>query len=87
MFLKIDTQGYEEEVLKGVDLKYISGIKIEIPLNPIYNNINFQFNDIINYLSDFKLISLHEVAVDNKTGLVYEMDGIFIKNDLLNEIT
>lgn len=88
IFLKIDTQGYEKEVLKGATelLKFVKGIKIEIPLQPIYDDVSWNAMEIFNFFEErgFACISLNEVAVNNETGIVHEIDGIFIKKELLH---
>lgn len=88
IFLKIDTQGFEKEVLNGAIelLEYVKGIKIEIPLLPIYYGIEWDIKEMFDffYKKGFRCISLNEVAVNNETGIVHEVDGIFIKNILLN---
>lgn len=88
IFLKIDTQGFEKEVLKGAIevLKYVKGIKIEIPLQPIYDDVSWSAMGIFNFFEEkgFVCISLNEVAVNNETGTVHEIDGIFINQELLH---
>lgn len=83
-FLKIDTQGFEKEVLEGAKniLTDIDGVKIEIPLESIYQSVDWKLPDIISYFYNkgFTCQSLHPVAVNNKTGAVLEVDGIFIRN-------
>jgi FkbM family methyltransferase len=87
IFLKIDTQGFEQEVLKGASevLNYVNGIKIEIPLQPIYDGVKWEIAEIMNYFKErnFKCISINEVAVNNVTGIVHEVDAIFIREELL----
>ena len=84
-FLKIDTQGFEKEVLEGAKniLPYIDGVKIEIPLESIYNSVDWKLPDIISYFYDkgFTCQSLQPVAVNNATGAVLEVDGIFIRKE------
>lgn len=89
LFLKIDTQGFEKEVLDGAaeTLKKIKGIKIEIPLYPIYNEVSWDIIDIMKFFKNKGLdcISISEVAVNNETGIVHEIDGIFIAQTLLHK--
>ncbi len=89
VFLKIDTQGFEKEVLEGANesLKYIKGVKIEIPLQPIYNDVVMDNSEMFNFLKEkgFQCVSLSEVAVNNETGIVHEVDGVFIKQSLLHK--
>jgi len=83
IFLKIDTQGFEKEVLQGAKelLNYVNGIKIEVPLQPIYNCVSWEIAEIVHFFKEkkFKCISLNEVAVNNITGIVHEVDAIFIR--------
>lgn len=85
LFIKIDTQGFEKEVLEGAKetLKYVKGIKLEIPLRPIYNDIEWSLKEYIKFFYDngFECLSINPVAVNNKNGIVYEVDGIFFKTD------
>jgi len=85
ILLKIDTQGYEKEVLDGAMqlLGRVSGIKIEIPLYPIYENTRFAFYDIADFMRDhgFQPYSFHIEGVDLKTGRVNTIDGMFFKTE------
>lgn len=87
IFLKIDTQGFEEEVLKGANesLQYIQGVKIEIPLQPIYEKVTWNIFEIFDFFNKkgFECVSLAEVAVNRNTGIVNEADSIFIKKEFL----
>lgn len=88
IFIKIDTQGFEQEVLKGAKelLKTAKGIKIEAPLMTIYNEVNWGIVEMLNFFSslNFRCISISEVGVNKQSGIVYEVDMILIKEDLLN---
>jgi FkbM family methyltransferase len=83
VFLKIDTQGFEKEVLEGAQdaLRKVWGVKIEIPLVPIYKEVKMGAADILHYFEKrgFRCLSLQPVAVNNQTGVVHEVDGIFVK--------
>jgi len=84
--LKIDTQGFEKEVMEGAAelIKSVKGLKLEIPLAKnleIYNEIEW---DIVDYISmfakmGFTCMSLDTINADKTTGIVYEVDGIFIR--------
>ena len=90
LFLKIDTQGFEQEVLNGASelLKYVQGIKIEAPLLPIYEKANWDIKEMLNFFSHrgFRCISISEVSVNKKTGIVYEVDLILVKENLLGSL-
>ena len=87
VFLKIDTQGYEYQVLKG-GLEILSKIKmiqLEMSLIPLYDGEK-TFEDMMDYLSDkhFKLVSIEPGFYSEKTGQLLQMDGIFINTKLVN---
>jgi len=83
ILLKIDTQGYEEQVLAGASnlLEQIVGIKIEIPLAPIYENVGFTFFKTIRFLEEhnFQPYSFNNEGVNLKTGRVNTIDGLFLR--------
>lgn len=82
IFLKIDTQGYEMEVLKGAEksLEKITGLQIEMSLIKLYEN-EILFDEIISYLKSrkFNLCQIETGIVDNNTGNLLQFDGIFLK--------
>jgi FkbM family methyltransferase len=83
VMLKIDTQGYEKEVLDGAveTIKKVKGLKIEIPLYAIYENTHFEFYDIMEYAKGhgFAPYSFHVEGVDLNTGRVNTIDGVFFR--------
>ncbi len=83
ILLKIDTQGFEKEVLEGAEetLKRIKAIKIEIPLISIYDETQFTFYETIDFLkkNDFLPYSFNIEGVNLKTGRVHTIDGLFVK--------
>jgi FkbM family methyltransferase len=83
ILLKIDTQGYEQQVLEGASelLKDVVGIKIEIPLAPIYEDVGFTFYKTLNFLEKegFYPYSFNNEGVNLKTGRVNTIDGLFIR--------
>jgi len=89
ILLKIDTQGFEKQVLDGAinTIKRLKGIKIEIPLVPIYNDTAFTFYEIIDYMkaNDFIPYNFNTEGVNLKTGRVFTIDGTFFKNSLEDE--
>jgi len=88
ILLKIDTQGFEYQVLEGAKktIQRLSGIKIEIPLVSIYNNTKFTFYDIIDFMKERKFTpyNFNTEGVNLKTGRVFTIDGTFFnkKNKL-----
>ncbi len=83
ILLKIDTQGFEKEVLEGAEetLKRIKAIKIEIPLISIYDETQFTFYETIDFLkkNSFLPYSFNIEGVNLKTGRVHTIDGLFVK--------
>jgi FkbM family methyltransferase len=83
IFLKIDTQGFEWEVLEGAKdtLNFVNGVIVELSLVPLYDGQRL-WKDIINKLENegFTLWALQEVFTDPNTGQSHQFDGIYIKN-------
>jgi FkbM family methyltransferase len=80
IFLKIDTQGYEGEVLKGAEksLTRISTIQVEMSLVPLYKD-GILFQDLFRMISEkgYVLVAVEPGFSDRKTGQMLQMDGIF----------
>ncbi len=82
VFLKLDTQGYEKNILNGAQesLKKIKGIQIELAIKPSYDGAP-GFKEIYKILEDsgFTLFSVEEGFEDEKTGQLFEIDAIFFR--------
>ena len=79
---KIDTQGFESEVLKGSvkNLRNIVGIQLEMSTVPLYQKqktYEYFFNFLKKY--NFHLWSIIPGYWNTKTGQMLQFDGIFIK--------
>lgn len=85
VYLKIDTQGYEEMVLIGAEksLELITGIQIEMAFIPTYEGA-ITFDKMKTKLNDlgFHLMALENGFYDKKTGKQLEIDGIFYKKNI-----
>lgn len=84
VFLKIDTQGFEKEVIQGARkvLENVKVIQLEMSLVPLYKE-ELLFNDMNKYLYslDFRLVSIETRGLsDNVTGHLYQVDGIYIRS-------
>ena len=81
VMLKIDTQGYEKNVLEGADqvLDKITLIQLEMSLIPLYQN-EILFPEMVSYMEEkgFTLIALENGFSDAKTGQLFQVDGIFL---------
>ena len=80
--LKIDTQGFELEVLNGAAelLKKIQGVQLEMSLTPMYEGAP-SFQALHDYMSErgFELWGLDSVFSDPKTRRLYQVDATFFR--------
>jgi FkbM family methyltransferase len=86
IMLKIDTQGYEKNVIDGApeSLKRISVIQLEMSLVPLYEG-EMLISEMIKYLENkgFQLFSLENGHYNRQTGQLLQADGIFINKRLV----
>lgn len=82
IFLKLDTQGYEEEVLKGSEaiLSRVSAIQMEISLVPLYE----QAPTLVQIVTAMEDLGYHLWQVvpgfrNVGTGQLLQLDGIFVR--------
>ena len=82
LFIKIDTQGYEWQVLDGASetLKRVQGVLCELSLVPLYRRQR-RWRDIVDRLDQngFMLWALQKGFTDPSTGQSLQMDGIFVR--------
>jgi FkbM family methyltransferase len=82
IYLKIDTQGYESQVLDGAreSLKNISGIQLEMALIPSYDGA-MTFQEMTSKLNGFgfHLVTVESGFYDKVSGKLMEVDGVFYK--------
>ena len=79
LFLKIDTQGNDLEVLYGLKkfIKNVKFIKIEMPVINIYD-INYNFSKINEFMDQNNFIPLYtEHITRDKSGRLVEYDVVF----------
>jgi len=84
VFVKIDTQGSEAEILQGFKnyLQNISGVKIELSILKLYKNqITYEF--FFKYLKkkNFSLWSIEPSFISPANGRHLQFDAIFINNN------
>ena len=86
VFLKIDTQGHDFEVLQGAEksLAHIVGIQTELSMRRLYEGQKM-IVDVIEYLrqKDFYLRHLFPLYHSDKTGEMFEADGHFFRPEVL----
>ena len=83
VFMKVDTQGYEEKVLEGAknSLSRISGFELELSLVPLYAG-GILFDEMIKIvnINNFKLCSVWSTFVDEQVGKTLQVNGVFFKD-------
>ena len=81
-FLKIDTQGYEWDVLDGAKrvLPHLRGVLLELSLIPLYEGQHL-WRDLIDRLETegFSLWALQPGFTDPRDGRTLQADGVFIR--------
>ncbi|HEY4289595.1 MAG TPA: FkbM family methyltransferase [Puia sp.] len=80
VFLKIDTQGYEKNVLDGAEksLPRIKGIQVEMSLVPLYSG-EMLFPDMLSHLTSkgYMMFHMEPVFTSPTTGQLLQVDGMF----------
>lgn len=80
VYLKIDTQGYEQQVLRGAaeSLLDIDTVHMEMSLVHLYEGemLIYQMCEFM-YQRDYVLVSLEPNFADRKSGRLLQVDGIF----------
>lgn len=81
-FLKIDTQGFEWQVLDGAKetLQHVKGVLVELSLVPLYEGQNL-WRDVIDRLEGegFVLWAFKPEFTDLSQGRTLQVDGIFYR--------
>jgi hypothetical protein len=84
IFLKLDTQGFDLEVLKGAtqSLEYVKGLQSEISCKAIYSGMpshieSLEFIDQLGY----EITDIYPLAHDKQDMSLLEFDCIFKKRD------
>jgi len=82
VFLKIDTQGYEEKVMNGAKelIKNIVGLQLEISLVPLYETHSL-LDDMLQNLKEkgFELWGISTVFSDPHTAQLLQIDATFFR--------
>jgi FkbM family methyltransferase len=85
VLLKIDTQGYEEEVLAGAGyiLQSVSALQLEMSVAPLYEGAPSlrRALELCEKLG-FELHGLIPGFYDEKSGRLLQMDGLFLRNGI-----
>ena len=79
-YLKIDTQGSELEILKGIENYRPLLIRVEAHLFSMYKKVP-KWNELLSYLYNLNYVVIDWKSIgDHKTRVPAEMDMIFIPN-------
>ncbi len=82
IFLKVDVQGFERQVLEGATqiLPQMNGIQLELSLVPLYKDQSL-FKEMLKLMEQlgYELHAVIPAFTDLKTGRLLQMDGIFFK--------
>ena len=82
IFLKIDAQGYEENVLRGASksLSEIKGLQLELSLVPLYGEQKL-FLEMVEMIRSygFEIFSIQQGFTNKQTGRVLQCDVIFFR--------
>ncbi len=89
VMIKIDTQGYEKNVIDGAleSLSRIMVIQLEMSIVPMYKG-EMLYIEMIEYLQKkgFQLYSLENGHFNRDTGQLLQVDGIFVNKTLFNAV-
>lgn len=80
--LKIDTQGYEPQVLRGasISLSRVSLVQLELSLQPLYAGQQLWLEVMVTMrLHGFEVWALHPEFCDPRTGQVLQVNGLFAR--------
>ncbi len=82
LFIKIDTQGYELEVLAGATglLPRTAAMQLEISLVPLYEGAP-TFTEMVSFVESngFELFSIVPGFSDKQSGRLLQVDGFFVR--------
>ena len=87
LFLKVDTQGYDLEVIAGAGraLERMRGLQSEISVVPLYERAPDMFQSLPAYRSrGFELSGLFPVVYDPDADRVLEYDCVMVRPDCLS---
>jgi FkbM family methyltransferase len=81
-FLKVDTQGYESEVLKGAPrtLARVIGVQLELSLIPLYTG-QLLMPELLEFMRDtgFDLWAITPAFTDPQNGRLLQVDAAFFR--------
>lgn len=82
IYLKLDTQGYEHQVLTGAErvLPRIDIVQMEMALMPLYEG-EMRFGGLMELMQGlgYRLVGLEQGSTDPHSGAIQQVDGIFCR--------
>jgi FkbM family methyltransferase len=82
LWLKIDTQGYEGEVLKGAErlMPRVEALECELSLAPLYEG-QLLIDEMLRmiYRMGFRMVGVSPVFLEPATGYALQIDGTFVR--------
>ena len=82
IFVKVDTQGYERQVIEGAGdaIANVRGVQLEMSLVSLYEGESLM-PEMINFMKDKGLIlmSVEPGSSDPQTGQLLQLDGLFFR--------
>ena len=87
LFIKVDTQGFEWQVLDGAikTLKQAKGVQLELSLVPLYDGQKLWLEIIARMEKEgFILWSIQKGLTEPKTGQTLQVDVIFVRKEKIN---
>jgi len=89
IFLKIDVQGYEDRVIRGVadNIKHVKGLQIELSVVPLYKE-QILLNEMLQIIDKlgFELFALLPNFAEKTTGRILQFDGLFFRKNAPSNI-
>ena len=86
VFLKVDTQGFEDQVLAGCGdrLADVCGLQLEMSLEPLYDGQKL-FADIFEMVTSngFKIVDVAPEFADPNTAAMLQANGVFVRPEVL----
>jgi FkbM family methyltransferase len=82
IFLKVDTQGFERQVIQGASasLGRIRGVQLEMSLVPLYEG-EALMPEMVNFMAErgFVIMGIEPGSSDGRTGQLLQVDGLFFR--------
>jgi FkbM family methyltransferase len=89
IYLKIDVQGYELEVLKGATdiIPNVKAMQLELSTTPLYAGAP-EYDEVIMKMKEigFELYSVLPEFRNPVTGRLLQFDGIFVRKEILDSL-